>query len=95
MTPLYYFAASTDSGCVAACSHLHQTVHAATACIQHPGGYVIAVEDELLRDLTEAEEREFQVSMYGNETSGYPSVEGKRLPEHALWAQLKLRFDEP
>jgi hypothetical protein len=65
MKGIYYFAAFTDSSCIIGCSHKHRTLVAATACISPAGGYVIAVENEELRALTDAEEAEFQKAMYG------------------------------
>ncbi len=64
---LYYFAAWTDSGCLLGCSHEHRTVTSAVACISCAGGYVVAVEDGILRQLTEKEEAEFQYANYGIE----------------------------
>lgn len=61
----YYFAAFTDSACIIGCIHKHRTVAAATACISSAGGYVIAVENEECRALTDVEEAEFQKAMYG------------------------------
>jgi hypothetical protein len=59
MSAIYYFAAWTDSGCLCGCSHEHQTVGEAAACISCAGGYVIAVEDGVMRALT-VEEEHFQ-----------------------------------
>ena len=64
MKKVLYFAAWTDSGVLCGCEHEHQTVISATACIKDAGGYVVAVETHL-RELTEAEEAEFQFAMYG------------------------------
>jgi hypothetical protein len=65
MKKVHYFAAWTDSGCcLLGCDHEHQTVTSAAACINIAGGYVVAVETHL-RQLTEAEEAEFQFAMYG------------------------------
>jgi hypothetical protein len=64
MKTVYYFAAWTDSGCLLGCDHKHQTVTSAVACINVTGGYVVAVETQL-RELTEAEEAEFQLAKYG------------------------------
>ncbi len=64
MTPLYYFAAWTDSGCLCGCSHEHTTVISAVACISCAGGYVIAVENGEYRELNEKEEQIFQLAMY-------------------------------
>jgi hypothetical protein len=63
---VYYFAAFTDSGCVLGCPHKHQTVSAAAACISEAGGYVVAVENDVTRALTDEEEEEFQHAMYGS-----------------------------
>jgi hypothetical protein len=63
--PMYYFAASTDSGVVLGCEHQHATVISAVACISTAGGYVVAVEHCRLRELNDAEEAEFQQAMHG------------------------------
>jgi hypothetical protein len=65
MRSVCYFATWTDSGCVLGCEHQHQTVTAAAACISSAGGYVVAVENGVLRALTDEEEVEFQTAMYG------------------------------
>jgi hypothetical protein len=59
----YYFAAYDDSGCIIGCEHEHTTVVAATSCISWPGGYVIAVENNKARALTDEEEQEFCEAM--------------------------------
>lgn len=64
MKTVYYFAAWTDSDCLRGCDHQHKTVTSAVACINIAGGYVIAVENQL-RELTEAEEAEFQLAKFG------------------------------
>ena len=63
--PMHYFAAWTDSGFLLGCEHEHATVISAVACITNAGGYVIAVENGLMRELNEAEEKEFQNALYG------------------------------
>src|ERR1017187_5775436 len=60
MNSIYYFAAWTDSGFLLGCDYEHQTVPEAVACISCAGGYVIAVENRVLRTLTDDEEAEFQ-----------------------------------
>jgi hypothetical protein len=60
MNSIYYFAAWTDSGFLLGCDHEHQTVSEAAGCISSAGGYVIAVENRVLRALTNDEEAEFQ-----------------------------------
>lgn len=63
MSSTYYFAAWTDSGCLLGCWHQHQTVSEAASCISYAGGYVIAVEDGVMRCTTAEEEAEFQYSV--------------------------------
>lgn len=65
MASLYYFAAHTDSGCLVGCIHEHATVISAFVCISAAGGYVVAVENGQLRELSKKEEREFHLAMYG------------------------------
>lgn len=68
MPSLYYFAAWTDSHCLAGCDHQHETVISAVACCAPAGAYVVAVENGALRELNEKEEAEFQYAMYGYDT---------------------------
>jgi hypothetical protein len=51
MTSIYYSAAWTDSGFLLGCSHQHKTVTEATSCIPCAGGYVVAVENGVMRSL--------------------------------------------
>lgn len=62
-----YCAAWTDSGLLLGCDHQHLTVVAAVVCAQSTGasGYVVAMEDGVIRELNDSEEREFQLAMYG------------------------------
>lgn len=63
MNSIYYFAAWTDSGFLLGCDHEHQTVTEAVDCISsisNAGSYVAAVENNVLRALTDDEEAEFQ-----------------------------------
>ena len=88
MKDIYYFAAHTDSGCLLGCDHRHRTVSSAVACISLAGGYVIAVEDDVLRKLNDAEETEFQLAMYGTVSSA------EKLPERdelVFVFRIKLR----
>jgi hypothetical protein len=62
---LFYFAAHTDGGCLIGCSHTHHTVTSATACISSAGGYVLAIENSVLRVLTAEENAEFEFAMHG------------------------------
>jgi hypothetical protein len=98
MTALYYFAAWTDSGCLIGCSHEHGTVSEAVACIACAGGYVIAVENGVLRALTAEEEAQFQraidaayrdrpaaVEDFHYDTSGYAVMIPVRLVDRRAW----------
>jgi len=60
MSSMYYFAAWTDSGFFLGCSHEHETIAEADSCIPCAGGYVVAVENGVMRSLTADEEAEFQ-----------------------------------
>lgn len=66
----FYFAACTDSGFLIGCDHEHLTVVSAVVCAQSAGAgaYVIASGDGQLRELTDEEEHEFQLAMYGPKT---------------------------
>jgi hypothetical protein len=60
MSSLFYSAAWTECGCFLGCSHEHKTTGEANSCIPCAGGYVVAVEDGVMRSLTAEEESEFQ-----------------------------------
>jgi hypothetical protein len=64
MRCIYYYAAYTDSHCIIGCQHQHATVISAVACVSAAGGYVIAVENNVNRQLNDAEELIFQKAMY-------------------------------
>jgi hypothetical protein len=61
----YFVAVYTDSGCLISCDHKHPNVSTATACISQAGGYVVAARRSRFLALTESEEAQFQVAMYG------------------------------
>ena len=63
MKSIYYSAAWTDSGFLLGCSHEHETIVEADSCIPCAGGYVVGVENGVMRSLT-AEESEFQCAHY-------------------------------
>ncbi len=65
MNRIYYLAAYTDGGCVVPCTHRHSTVHAAAACIATAGGYVVAVQNQRMRELNRREEEQYEKAMYG------------------------------
>src|ERR1700732_767467 len=70
MKPTYHSAASTDSGCFLSCSHEHETIVDAAACIKCAGGYVDGGENGGLRSLMCMEEAEFQSAI--RDPSKYP-----------------------
>ncbi len=69
MNRIHYLAAYTDGGCVVRCPHRHSTVHAAAACISAAGGYVVAVQNERMRELNRREEEQYEKAMYGADLS--------------------------
>ena len=71
---MYYSAAWTDSGFLLGCSHEHETIVEADSCIPCAGGYVVAVENGVMRSLTAEEESEFQGAHYERRTDN-PAVE--------------------
>jgi hypothetical protein len=102
MNSIYYFAAWTDSGFLLGCDDEHQTVTEAVACISCAGGYVIAVENNGLRALTDEEEAECQcaprlflsskVPELEYEASGYAVMVRVRFVDGWGW-DTWMRFD--
>jgi hypothetical protein len=80
MGPTYCFAAWTDSGFFLGCSHEHETIVGADSCIPCAGGYVVAVENGVMRSLTEEEEAEFQRVDYAPRT-GKPPLDAIRVAQ--------------
>lgn len=66
MKDIYYYATVENDHPQIGCCHIHRTVCSATACISSAGAYVVAVENGILRALTDAEEVEFQIAKYGS-----------------------------
>jgi hypothetical protein len=60
MKSIYYSAAWTECGFLLGCSHEHETIVEANSCIPCAGGYVVGVENGVMRSLTAEEESEFQ-----------------------------------
>jgi len=60
MNSTHYSAAWTDSGFFFDCSHKHKTIAKAGSCIPCASGYVVAVENDVMRCLSPEEEGEFQ-----------------------------------
>ena len=69
---MYYSAAWTDSGFLLGCSHEHETIAEADSCIPCAGGYVVGVENGVMRSLTAEEEEEFQRVHYAPRTDKPP-----------------------
>jgi hypothetical protein len=74
MSSMYYSAAWTDSGFLLGCSHEHETIVEADSCIPCAGGYVVGVENGVMRSLTGEEEAEFQRVHYAPRTDN-PAAE--------------------
>jgi hypothetical protein len=70
---VFYSAAWTDSGFLLGCSHEHETIVEADSCIPCAGGYVVGVENGVMRSLTAEEEAEFQRVHYAPRTDN-PAV---------------------
>jgi GGDEF domain-containing protein len=70
MKPTYYSAAWTDSGRFFGCPHEHETIVEAASCIPRAGGYVVGVENAVMRSLSPMEESEFQAVI--RDTLKYP-----------------------
>jgi hypothetical protein len=73
MNSIYYSAAWTDSGCLISYWHGHATIREATGCINCAGGYVVGVEDGVMRALTVDEAAEFQRAIHAH--PGKPVVD--------------------
>jgi hypothetical protein len=71
MKAIYYSAAWTDSGCLLVCGHEHETLVEAASCIPCAGGYVVGVENGVMRSLRTEEESEFQSLI--RDPSKYPA----------------------
>jgi len=63
---MHYSAAWTDSGFFLGCSHEHETIVEADSCISCAGGYVVGIENGVMRCLTGEEEAEFQRVHYAS-----------------------------
>jgi hypothetical protein len=56
----YYTTVWTDSHCMIGCWHEHAAIEEAMACMPCAGGYVVAVEDGVMRALTPEEDARFE-----------------------------------
>ena len=84
MDRIFYFAAWTDSGCLLGCFHEHATPSEAAVCIDSAGGYVVAVENGVLRALTAEEESQFQSAVDASKKDKSEAVEPDLLA-HAVY----------
>src|SRR5208337_3091453 len=80
---MYYSAAWTDSGLLLGCSHEHETIVEADSCIPCAGGYVVGVENGVMRSLTAEEEAEFQCVHYAPHTDKPPLDAMRAAPAEA------------
>jgi hypothetical protein len=80
---MYYSAAWTDSGFLLGCSHEHETIVEAHSCIPCAGGYVVGVENNVMRSLTAEEEAEFQRVRYAPRTDKPPLDAMRAAPAEA------------
>jgi hypothetical protein len=83
MSSMYYSAAWTDSGFLLGCSHEHETIVEADSCIPCAGGYVVGVENGVMRSLTAEEEAEFQRVHYAPRTDKPPLEAMRAAPAEA------------
>lgn len=74
MSSIRYCAAWTECGCLATCSHYHQSVGEAVACVQSAGSYVVAICARVMRCLTAAEEADYQRAVSGHEIADAASL---------------------
>src|ERR1035437_9088178 len=72
MKSIYYSAAWTDSGFFLGCTHEHETIVEADSCIPCAGGYVVGVENGVMRPLTAEEEAKFHRVPYAPRTDKPP-----------------------
>jgi len=72
MKSTYYSAAWTDSGCLFACGHEHATLTEAVTCIPCAGGYVVGIENGVMRSLGPKEKSEFQAVIQDHSTKPAP-----------------------
>lgn len=91
MSSIYYSAAWTDSGFFLGCSHEHETIGEADSCIPRAGGYLVAVENGVIRSLT-AEESEFQRVHYApyTDTPLVPEETVADDPRYAVMTKIRV-----
>lgn len=88
MRSTHYSAAWTDSGCLLDCGHEHETLADAASCIPSAGGYVVGIENGVMRSLRTEEESEFQSVIHGTSSSISGTGEVVRFSSEE-WAALK------
>src|SRR5450755_2717002 len=87
-----YSAAWTDSGFLLGCSHEHETIVEADSCIPCAGGYVVGVENGVMRSLTAEEEAEWQRVHYRPRTNkpAAPDEEAAHDPRYAVMIRIRV-----
>ena len=89
---MHYSAAWTDSGFLLGCSHEHETIVEAESCIPCAGGYVVGVENGVMRSLTAEEEAEWQRVHYVPRTNNpaVPDEEAAHDPCYAVMIRIRV-----
>ena len=97
MSSIYYSAAWTECGCLISCWHEHTTVPEAASCIPCAGGYVVGVENGVMRSLTAEEESQFQSVIRGDsadkpapDITVQPSAEASRDSGYAVMTRIRV-----
>jgi hypothetical protein len=97
MSSIYYSAGWTDSGFFLGCSHKHETIVEADSCIPCAGGYVVAVENGVMRSLTTEEEAEFHLVHSAPRTdkpvlytTEAPAGSAVSVPRYAVMTRIRL-----
>jgi len=96
MSSIYYSAAWTECGCLISCWHEHQTVAEAASCIPCAGGYVVAVQNAVMRFLKAEEESQLQ-SVIRDNSADKPALdrtvqpaEGNRDSGYAVMTRIRV-----
>jgi hypothetical protein len=97
MKSIYYSAAWTDSGFLLGCSHEHETIVKADSCIPYAGGYVVGVENGVMRSLRVEEESKLQSVIRDDsadkpapDSTVQPSAEGSRDSGYAVMTRIRV-----
>jgi hypothetical protein len=98
MKSTYYSAAWTDSGCLLSCGHEHETLVEAASCIPCAGGYVVGIENGVMRSLRTEEESEVQSVIhsrkkpapYTTAPAAASAEQGSRDPGYAVMTRIRV-----